>query len=118
MARSYSGYYRGLSIRRREFDSPTSRQIYRRVASVLALKQHKCPGTRIFHSSTAVVQLAVNQLVVGSIPACGAISLLGDRLVWPKATVFEIVIVGSNPTPSAKSYLGVLSVRSDGSPWK
>ena len=27
----------------------------------------------IFHSSTAVVQLTVNQLVVGSIPACGAI---------------------------------------------
>ncbi len=27
MARSYSGYYRGLSIRRREFDSPTSRQV-------------------------------------------------------------------------------------------
>ena len=26
----------------------------------------------IFHSSTAVVQLTVNQLVVGSIPACGA----------------------------------------------
>jgi hypothetical protein len=28
MARSYSGYYRGLSIRRREFDSPTSRQFF------------------------------------------------------------------------------------------
>lgn len=28
--------------------------------------------------------------------------LLGDRLVWPKATVFEIVIMGSNPIPSAK----------------
>jgi hypothetical protein len=27
----------------------------------------------LFHSSTAVVQLTVNQLVVGSIPACGAI---------------------------------------------
>ena len=27
----------------------------------------------IFHSSTAVVQLAVNQLVGGSIPSCGAI---------------------------------------------
>ena len=26
----------------------------------------------LFHSSTAVVQLTVNQLVVGSIPACGA----------------------------------------------
>ena len=25
----------------------------------------------LFHSSTAVVQLTVNQLVVGSIPACG-----------------------------------------------
>ena len=33
LARSYSGYYRGLSIRRREFDSPTSRQIYSARAS-------------------------------------------------------------------------------------
>ena len=35
-------------------------------------------------------------------------SLLGNRLAWPKATVFEIVIVGSNPTSPA-SYV-VLSV--------
>ena len=29
--------------------------------------------------------------------------LLGYRLVWPKATVFEIVIIGSNPiTPANK----------------
>ena len=27
--------------------------------------------------------------------------LLGVRLVWSKATVFEIVITGSNPVPSA-----------------
>ena len=30
------------------------------------------PQISLFHSSTAVVQLTVNQLVVGSIPACGA----------------------------------------------
>lgn len=28
--------------------------------------------------------------------------MLGYRLVWSKATVFEIVIVGSNPTTPAK----------------
>ncbi len=27
LARSYNGHYRGLSIRRWEFDSPTSRQV-------------------------------------------------------------------------------------------
>jgi hypothetical protein len=31
-----------------------------------------CHKLVLFHSSTAVVQLTVNQLVVGSIPACGA----------------------------------------------
>ena len=31
----------------------------------------------LFHSSTAVVQLTVNQLVVGSIPACGASFVVG-----------------------------------------
>lgn len=31
--------------------------------------------------------------------------ILGDRLVRPKATVFEIVIVGSNPTPLAKIWV-------------
>lgn len=30
--------------------------------------------------------------------------LLGYSLVWPKAAVFEIVIVGSNPTTPAKTY--------------
>ena len=34
----------------------------------------------IFHSSTAVVQLTVNQLVVGSIPACGAIFRIGSAI--------------------------------------
>ena len=29
--------------------------------------------------------------------------LLGNRLVRPKATVFEIVIVGSNPTSPANN---------------
>ena len=28
--------------------------------------------------------------------------LLGNRLVWPKATVFEIVIMGSNPISPAR----------------
>lgn len=32
-ARSYNGYYRGLSIRRWEFDSPTSRQVFCRYSS-------------------------------------------------------------------------------------
>ena len=31
--------------------------------------------------------------------------LLGYSLVWPKATVFEIVITGSNPVTSAKLVL-------------
>ena len=30
--------------------------------------------------------------------------LLGFRLVWPKATVFEIVIIGSNPITPANLY--------------
>lgn len=37
----------------------------------------------------------------GSSPWRDAMFLLGVRLVWPKATVFEIVITGSNPVPSA-----------------
>ncbi len=55
LPRSYNGYYVGLSIRTKEFDPPTRRHIY-----------------FLFQSSTAVVQLTVNQLVVGSIPASGA----------------------------------------------
>jgi hypothetical protein len=31
--------------------------------------------------------------------------MLGCRLVWPKATVFEIVITGSNPVTSAKQFI-------------
>ena len=37
----------------------------------------------------------------GSSPWWDAKFLLGVRLVWSKATVFEIVITGSNPVPSA-----------------
>ena len=44
--------------------------------------------------------------------------LLGVSLVWPKASVFEIVITGSNPVPSANK-LSVCSVNLvDGHPWK
>ena len=35
MARSYKGYYFGLSIRLWEFDSPTSRQIFAEVAHLV-----------------------------------------------------------------------------------
>ena len=34
--------------------------------------------------------------------------LLGYRLVWPKATVFEIVIIGSNPITPASSMVLVV----------
>ena len=33
-------------------------------------------------------------------------NLLGYSLVWPKATVFEIVITGSNPVTSASFRIG------------
>jgi hypothetical protein len=35
-------------------------------------QQYLCPLADLFRCSTAVVQLTVNQLVVGSIPATGA----------------------------------------------
>ena len=41
----------------------------------------------LFHSSTAVVQLTVNQLVVGSIPACGA--NIGDVMELVYVLVLE-----------------------------
>ena len=41
----------------------------------------------------------------GSTPLLSAKFLLGYSLVWPKATVFEIVITGSNPVTSAKLVL-------------
>ncbi len=44
-------------------------------------KKAKAYPVILFHSSTAVVQLTVNQLVVGSIPACGAI-FKGDVAQW------------------------------------
>ena len=44
-------------------------------------------STNIFHSSTAVVQLTVNQLVVGSIPACGA--NIGDVMELVYVLVLE-----------------------------
>ena len=41
----------------------------------------------LFQSSTAVVQLTVNQLVVGSIPACGA--SIGDVMELVYVLVLE-----------------------------
>ena len=41
------------------------------IITLLEIKQKAYPVI-LFHSSTAVVQLTVNQLVVGSIPASGA----------------------------------------------
>lgn len=43
--------------------------------------------------------------------------LLGVSLVWPKATVFEIVIAGSNPVPSAKNSSGYIVNLVDGGAW-
>ncbi len=40
--------------------------------------------------------------IVGSSPTASTKLLLGYSLVWPKATVFEIVITGSNPVTSAR----------------
>lgn len=53
----------------------------------------------LFRGSTAVVQLAVNQLVAGSIPARGA-RTIG---VWcnGNTTDFDSVILGSSPSTSA-----------------
>ena len=112
--RSYNGHYLGLSIRRREFDSPTHRQSFyvsvRRMARQQIANLNNAGSSPVTHSnnihtyitagyvsgqttrlitqktevrilhpqpfpfqsSTAVVQLTVNQLVVGSIPASGA----------------------------------------------
>jgi hypothetical protein len=78
--RSYNGHYLGLSIRRWEFDSPTHRQVIAEYGSghPLGLISQESQvqilplQPVLFQSSTAVVQLAVNQLVVGSIPASGA----------------------------------------------
>ena len=44
--------------------------------------------------------------IVGSSPTVTT-KLLGNRLARPKATVFEIVIVGSNPTSPAK-YIAIV----------
>ena len=69
-----------------EFDSPYPLQfaLVSLVVEVLFCKQGVVvrfhPGApSLFHSSTAVVQLTVNQLVVGSIPACGAILKENDN---------------------------------------
>ena len=80
MVLSYSGYYTGLSSRISGFDSPQDRQV-------------------LFQCSTAVVQLAVNQLVVGSIPACGANSI--PPWCNGNTTGFELVIIGSIPIGGA-----------------
>ena len=41
MARSYNGHYLGLSIRRREFDSPTSRQAFAPVMELVYVSDSK-----------------------------------------------------------------------------
>lgn len=43
----------------------------------------------VFHSSSAVEQLAVNQLVVGSIPTCGAVSFMK---IFARVIVVLIVV--------------------------
>ena len=43
----------------------------------------------VFHSSSAVEQLAVNQLVVGSIPTCGAVS---PMKIFARVIVVLIVV--------------------------
>ena len=52
----------------------------------MEIKQKEYPVI-LFHSSTAVVQLTVNQLVVGSIPACGA--NIGDVMELVYVLVLE-----------------------------
>ena len=57
-ARSYNGYYRGLSIRRWEFDSPTSRQVlYSRIIKwhnnrlITGLRKFdSCSGNQVLES--------------------------------------------------------------------
>ena len=62
---SYRGYYCGLSIRLRGFDSPTDRQVFSALAQL-------------------VEQMTVNHLVPGSSPGCGA-KYLGVQLIWESA---------------------------------
>ncbi len=52
--------------------SATSFRIHSAIKKTLLEIKQKAYPVILFHSSTAVVQLTVNQLVVGSIPACGA----------------------------------------------
>ena len=77
------------SLWERDFESsilstPTRFALLSLMVEVLFCKQGVVvrfhPGApSLFHSSTAVVQLTVNQLVVGSIPACGAILKENDN---------------------------------------
>ena len=58
----------------------------------MEIKQKEYPVI-LFHSSTAVVQLTVNQLVVGSIPATGAIFKKDNMNVQP---LHDKVLVAEN----------------------
>ena len=51
LARSYNGHYLGLSIRRREFDSPTSRQVFDVKEFIMELRIGDMVG-RVFTSVT------------------------------------------------------------------
>ena len=68
---------------------------------------HESPS--LFQSSTAVVQLTVNQLVVGSIPAFGAKLSQSMEVVYPSGLISH-EIVGSNPT-SATNIVGDVAKR-------
>ena len=59
---------------------------------------HESPS--LFQSSTAVVQLTVNQLVVGSIPASGA-KLLREVQVEPIGLISQVE-GGALPSPATK----------------
>lgn len=83
MVRSYNGHYLGLSIRRREFDSPTHRQ-YNAV-----MERGRGHVLRILDSRS------------GSSPLAAPSILLGYS-VTVSTTVFEIVSLGSSPDTPAK----------------
>ena len=60
----------------------------------MAVKSKEYPVV-LFHSSTAVVQVTVNHLVVGSIPACGAIYVALD--FWWGHHPFKVTRGDRNP---------------------
>jgi hypothetical protein len=64
--------------------------------------QHPLPF--LFHSSTAVVQLTVNQLVVGSIPACGATNKIS---LWCNGSTAVSKTVSGGSSPSGDASLSI-----------